>query len=90
MDLFELDLFMLISSLERLLDIILFFIISLFFVLEVYIKIVKYYFYGILNNGIFMEIDELFNILFGNKVLEYKYEIILNVIKENIGFLIDN
>lgn len=88
MDLFELDLFMLISSLERLL--ILFFIISLFFVLEVYIKIVKYYFYGILNNGIFMEIDELFNILFGNKVLEYKYEIILNVIKENIGFLIDN
>lgn len=55
-----------------------------------YIKIVKYYFYGILNNGIFMEIDELFNILFGNKVLEYKYEIILNVIKENIGFLIDN
>lgn len=88
MDLFELDLFMLISSLERLF--ILFFIISLFFVLEVYIKIVKYYFYGILNNGIFMEIDELFNILFGNKVLEYKYEIILNVIKENIGFLIDN
>lgn len=88
MDLFELDLFMLISSLERLL--ILFFIISLFFVLEVFIKIVKYYFYGILNNGIFMEIDELFNILFGNKVLEYKYEIILNVIKENIGFLIDN
>lgn len=88
MDLFELDLFMLISSLERLL--ILFFIISLFFVLEVYIKIVKYYFNGVLNNGIFMEIDELFNILFGNKVLEYKYEIILNVIKENIGFLIDN
>lgn len=41
-----------------------------------------------MNKEIFMEIDELLNILFGNK--EYKYEIIMNVLKENVGFLIDN
>lgn len=87
-DSFELDSFMSTSSSERPLTSSP--ITSSSPAPEVHTKTAKYHPHGTLNNGTFMETDELFNILFGNKVLEHKYETIPNVTKENIGFLIDN